>query len=162
MEVFQGDPKLATYQQEINFIEEQIFNNAGYSPFKTKGQGAENYENKTASLFADKLDIETTKLKQSKLKFKLYKIFDMVLTYYDLNPINDKGERQYSLSFISINMIDTMTKTDELKKQLEMGIISPAEVRADIKGITLSQAKKDIEFINEELLEKTMIENELL
>lgn len=153
-ELMTGDPKLEAYSNELNWLEEKIYSNVGYTPFKaTQGQ---QYENKTASLFVDKLDIETTQFKQSYIKEKLYKLFDIIL---EMNGFSQKEERTYSFDIVPMNMIDKVKQYEEFQMGLEMGIISKAEARAELKNISIAQAKKDIEEI--EKLEEEQMKKDL-
>lgn len=142
-----GDPKLEIYNKDLEYMENTIFNYAGYTPFRSNGN--DSYTNKNESLFKDKLDIETTLFKQSIIKDKFYLIFDMVLSFYGLQS-HKEGIRDYSFDITSLNMIDKVTLLDEFEKATNLGILFKAEARSEYKNISLSQAKDDIEQINKE------------
>lgn len=143
-ELMSGDPKLEIYSNELNYLEEKIYSFAGYTPFK-QTQGTQ-YENKTSSLFIDKLDIETTQFKQSYIKEKLYKLFDIIL---DMNGIKQEN-RTYSFDIVAMNMLDQVKQYEEFEKGINLGIISKAEARAELKEISVEKAKKDIKEIEKE------------
>lgn len=142
-QVLEGKPNLDVYTGAMEAVEAQIFNNAGWTPFKSSSNGV--YENKTTSLFSDKLDIETTLFKQAILKPKLEKLFDFVLKFNGIDPFEKNGERKYSFDFIQLSMIDRVSKIEEQEKLINMGVVSQAEARAIIFGIPMALAEKQIE-----------------
>jgi len=149
IQVVAGQPNLKTYSDWLTFIEEQIMNGAGYTPPKIQKTN-EIYQNKTSSLFADKLDKETTDYKQSLRKPKLYKIFDYVLKFYGFEPYDKNGQRIYSFDFVNLAITDTTTKIQNNKELLELGIISPSEMRSDVFNIPINLAKEQMKEINKE------------
>lgn len=154
MGYLQGDPKLEIYNNDLIYMENTIFNYAGYTPFRT----SDIYRNKNESLFYDKLDIETTMFKQEIIINKFYFIFDLVLKFYGIEPI-ENNKRKYSFSITSLNMIDKITQLDEFEKAFNQGIILKEEARAEYKNISISEAKKDIAKIEKQQKENNKENN---
>jgi len=157
--IMQGDPKLMTYADYENFMDEKIMNGMGYSSDNTGGN--ETYVNKTASLFSDKRDKETTDYKQALRRPKLYQIFDYVLKFYGVEPFNSDGERIYSFDFNNLAISDTAKKISQNTELLENGIISQIEYRADVMNEPLELATKNIKKVRDLYLKQQLEEREL-
>ncbi len=158
--IMQGDPKLQTYSDYENFMDQKIMNGMGYSTDNIGG--SETYQNKTASLFADKRDKETTDYKQALRRPKLYKIFDYVLKFYGVEPFDNDGQRIYSFDFNNLAISDTAKKIQQNTELLENGIISQIEYRASVFNEPLDVAETNIKKVRKQYLEYQAQEQELL
>ena len=135
-------------------------NGMGYSTDNIGG--SETYQNKTASLFADKRDKETTDYKQALRRPKLYKIFDYVLKFYGVEPFDNDGQRIYSFDFNNLAISDTAKKIQQNTELLENGIISQIEYRASVFNEPLDVAETNIKKVRKQYLEYQAQEQELL
>lgn len=138
-EILAGDPKLETYDKHISFLEDQIFNAAGYTP--PRAGAGDTYKNLNESLNSDKLDIETTTAKRAIRIPKIYKLLDFVLQFYGVNSHDENGERLYSIDFNDLSMSSQLQKIDRYEKLLAMNVVDRVEARADIMGMSKKMAE---------------------
>lgn len=141
-----GDPKLDVYTSRLEAIRTAIFNGAGYSPVKS----GDVYQNQTDSVYAQKLDIETTLQKREYRKEKLARLFDCVLAYYGIEPIDADGQRIYNFDFVELDITDKQVQIDETQKMIAMGVITTTEARSKLLNEPLDVAEEAIKKVKEE------------
>lgn len=148
IDVVQGDPKFDQYILDQENTLKLIYSSAGYDYDSFNGS---NYTNKTESLMNNRLDSETTAVKQAYRKAKFYKIFDYVFIFYGL--WDGKGPRPYSFDFKPAMFVDKLKQNDIINSRLENGTITRVSAIAQLDGISENQAQIILDNIADELKE---------
>lgn len=155
-----ADPKFQSYiiNQDASF--DLVYKGCGYSWDSFNNS---TYTNKTESLMGNKLDMETTMIKQQLRIEQLYPLFDYVLIHKGI--WDGKGDRPYSMKFSNSLMVDSLKLVERNNSLLKSGIISREEFRAELDDISLEQAKERIkavdELTNEEIRNTNKLNKEL-
>lgn len=142
IEIVSSPSKLPEYNNDLNHIKEAYFNMAGYS-FQTSEEQAGS-DTATGQMLMKGRDIETTLNKRRILQYFWTNVFRTVFP--------DAPE---DLSFV-INeniSIDSKQLLEQFTLASQLGIMSPAEMRAKYLGISIEQAEEDMERINQEAID---------
>lgn len=143
-----GNPQFSSYIKFLDYLENQIMKGSGYS---AKNDTKIDYDNKTTALFSDKDDKETAEQKRALRLPILYKIFDNILTFYNI-PTHVNNKRDYSIEISDILISDLTTQIDTFSKMLDNGLVSRAEIRAKLFNISIEQAKLELKEVDKENL----------
>ncbi|QED24379.1 hypothetical protein [Spiroplasma citri] len=147
---------------DSDYSMKMIFNGAGYEYDNFSGN---NYTNKTESLMNNKLDIHTTLQKRS-LRFpKLYRLFDYIFNHYkkwdslDDNSQNNDNFRPYTLEFIDISIVNEITQSEVIDRQIKNGTITHVRAIHKQEKVTNKKARMMYEEIKKE--QKEQLEQEM-
>lgn len=142
---------------DSDYSMKMIFNGAGYEYDNFSGN---NYTNKTESLMNNKLDIHTTLQKRS-LRFpKLYRLFDYIFKHYkkwdslDDNSQNNDNFRPYTLEFIDISIVNEITQSEVIDRQINNGTITHVRAIHKQEKVTNKKARMMYEEIKKEQKEQ--------
>ncbi|WP_348735763.1 hypothetical protein [Spiroplasma endosymbiont of Ammophila pubescens] len=129
---------------DSDYSMKMIFNGAGYEYDNFSGNS---YTNKTESLMNNKLDIYTTLQKRSLRLPKLYRLFDYIFIHYgkwdNLNDDNSKNDniRPYTLEFIDISIVNEITQSEVIDRQLNNNTTTNIKAIKDQHKITNKKAR---------------------
>ncbi|WP_338963727.1 hypothetical protein [Spiroplasma endosymbiont of Sarcophaga carnaria] len=129
---------------DSDYSMKMIFNGAGYEYDNFSGNS---YTNKTESLMNNKLDIYTTLQKRSLRLPKLYRLFDYIFRHYgkwdNLNDNNTNNDniRPYTLEFIDISMVNEITQSEVIDRQLNNNSTTNIKAIKDQHKITNKKAR---------------------
>ncbi len=147
---------------DSDYSMKMIFNGAGYEYDNFSGN---NYTNKTESLINNKLDIQATLQKRSLRLPKLYRLFDYIFRHYkkwdnlnDNNPNND-NIRPYTLEFIDISIVNEITQSEVIDRQINNGTITHVRTIHKQDKVTNKKARMMYEEIKTE--QKAQLEQEM-
>lgn len=152
-----GTPNFETYITLNDYDMKQLFNAAGYEYDMFAGT---NYTNKTESLMNNKLDMQTTAVKQELRKQALHTLFDILLIQEGL--WDGKGERPYSFRWIQAGMVDQIRENEIITARLENGTLSQLEAIMRYDNLNSETAKSKLEVIKQDQQEKMKLEHEQL
>lgn len=148
-DVLEGNPAtVGEFRNNFFSRLEAVFNSAGYSsPFRTEDN--ESQRNELSIVIGSKLDLETTRAKQSILKEKLYKLFDLVIKFAGLWPDGEKN-RPYEMRFVPAGTVDTLQNDLHIKEGLELGLISRLKAISQYQQLPMHLAQEEMANIDKE------------
>jgi len=152
LEVLQGDPKFASYADQIQFIIDKYTEGCGYSPLMTSI--AQKTEAET--LFTKSLDNETTTYKREIRAQQWYRVFDRMLSLKGLMDYNKPREYEYSIN--SNLSIDKLKEAETIAFKVEHNLMSTAEGIAELRNIDIEEAKEISQEIFKENTERSSVE----
>lgn len=144
--VIQGDPKLEVYHRDKEMLIKTFYESAGYNYFEKDG----NYENQTKSIMNYDLDMSTTKMKQSDIKYRLYKILDLVLNDMGLE-VYKNGVRNYTIDFQTTSIVDDIRLIDIVERRLAMGTLDRVRAVQMLDKVPKTIAQEYVDLADKDL-----------
>lgn len=157
IQVFGGSPVFEKYAIEWNRLMKMFMNGCGYEYDEF---GGTTYTNKTESVLNNKLDIETTCIKQELRHTYLLRLFDLIIQeqFPELwDPIKKEWkdqERPYDFEFINANIVDKMNEIDYIDKRLINGTLSRTRAIMRLDQVNEFIAKRELEDIDNDFAEQ--------
>lgn len=135
-----GDPKFAQYWLSINAAKDEYYKLAGYSPLgdgNTEKTATENLLMKTG-------DYQTTKKKRNQRGHELTKLICMILKVdakFGLGDIYGNIDENLTFQIMENKVMDSLQEIQNLNTMVEQDFMSRVEAIAQLRGITLDEAK---------------------
>lgn len=157
IQVFGGSPVFDKYAVEWNRLMKMFMNGCGYEYDEF---GGTTYTNKTESILNNKLDIETTSIKQELRHAYYLRIMDLIIQeqFPELwdsvkNEWKEK-ERPYDFEFINANIVDKMNEIDYVDKRLLDGTLSRKRAIMRLDQVNEWIAERELEDIDNDFKEQ--------
>lgn len=157
IQVFGGSPVFDKYAVEWNRLMKMFMNGCGYEYDEF---GGTTYTNKTESILNNKLDVETTAIKQELRHTYYLRLFDLIIQeqFPELwDPIKKEWkekERPYDFEFMKANIVDKMNEIDYVDKRLLDGTLSRKRAIMRLDQVNEWIAERELEDIDQDFEEQ--------